>query len=159
MIIRKFESRDFDDTALLIGLFRQHLCSFKGDNCPVDLESACQELNSFSQDSNFPIFVCLEEQQIIGYMILRIDGCVWVEQIYVKEDYRRRGVASLLYKKAEEVSKDDTLFNYVHPNNDAMISFLKSKGYTVLNLIEIRKPFKGEKNKTTIKVGNNEFDY
>ena len=28
----------------------------------------------------------------------------------------------------------------------------------VLNLIEIRKPFKGEKNKTTIKVGNNEFD-
>ena len=41
----------------------------------------------------------------------------------------------------------------------SMINFLKSKGYTVLNLIEIRKPFKGEKNKTTIKVGNNEFDY
>lgn len=42
------------------------------------------------------------------------------------------------------ICKGDTLFNYVHPNNDAMIKFLKSKG---------------EKNKTTIKVGNNEFDY
>ena len=62
-------------------------------------------------------------------------------------------------KRTKPHLKGDTLFNYVHPNNDAMINFLKSKGYTVLNLIEIRKPFKGEKNKTTIKVGNNEFDY
>jgi ribosomal protein S18 acetylase RimI-like enzyme len=159
MVIREFENIYFDDTAILLALFRQYLHSFKDIKSPLDIESAREELNSFIHDPNYPIFVCLEEQEIIGYMILKIDGCVWVEQIYVKENYRRRGVGSAFYKKAETISKGDTLFNYVHPNNDAMISFLKSKGYTVLNLIEIRKPFKGEKNKTTIKVGNNEFDY
>ena len=92
-------------------------------------------------------------------MILKLDGVVWVEQIYVKESIRRKGVASFLYKKAEEISDGDTLFNYVHPNNEVMINFLKSKGYTVLNLIEIRKPFKGETNNSKIIVGNNEFDY
>ena len=74
----------------------------------------------------------------MGYMILKIDGVVWVEQIFVKESSRRKKVGSLLYQKAEEVSKSnggDTLFNYVHPNNHAMIEFLRSKGYSVLNLI------------------------
>ncbi len=159
MLVTTFNKIYFDDTAALIAAFRKHLRSFKDEMVPLDINSAKEELNSFLTDPNFPVYVCLDNNNVVGYMILKIDGCVWVEQIYVREDYRRRGVASLFYKKAEEVSKGDTLFNYVHPNNDAMISFLKSKGYTVLNLIEIRKPFKGEKNKTTIKVGNNEFDY
>jgi len=40
-----------------------------------------------------------------------------------------------------------------------MIAFLRKRGYTVLNLIEIRKPYAGEKTTQIIKVGENEFDY
>ena len=40
-----------------------------------------------------------------------------------------------------------------------MIEFLKKRGYTVLNLIEIRKPYKDEKLTQTIVVGEHEFDY
>ena len=40
-----------------------------------------------------------------------------------------------------------------------MIDFLRTKGYTVLNMIEIRKPYKGEKPATIIRVGDNVFDY
>ena len=159
MKVCKFEKTYFTETASLLALFRQHLLSFKGENVPLNFDSARDELASVSGDQMYPIYVCLEDEQVVGYMILKIDGCVWVEQIYVREDYRRKGVASLFYKTAEEISGGDTLFNYVHPNNEIMISFLKSKGYSVLNLIEIRKPFKNEKTKTTIKVGNNEFDY
>ena len=54
---------------------------------------------------------------------------------------------------------EDTVYNFVHPNNEGVISFLRSKGYTVLNLIEVRKPYKGEKPSTTIRVGNETFDY
>ena len=64
--------------------------------------------------------------------------------------------------KAEELAAaygNDTVYNYVHPNNHGMITFLKSRGYTVLNLIEIRKPWKGEKLTQTIRVGEHEFDY
>lgn len=80
----------------------------------------------------------------------------------MREAYRRRGVASLLFDKAEAFSEslgNDTAFNWVHPNNDGVIAFLRSKGYTVLNLIEIRKPFNGEKTKTTVAVNGHSFDY
>lgn len=162
MKVIKFNEKYFKETAELLSLFRVQLRKFKGIESKPDLDSAKEELKSFANDENFPIYVCLEDEKVIGYMILKIDGVIWVEQIFVKEEYRRKGVASLLYKEAEARSNsigEDTLFNYVHPNNDNMINFLKSKGYTVLNLIEIRKPFKEERNNTIIKVGDNEFDY
>ena len=40
-----------------------------------------------------------------------------------------------------------------------MIPFLRSKGYTVLNMIEIRKPYQGENLTTTIHVDQEVFDY
>lgn len=98
-----------------------------------------------------------------GYVVCRVDdGVVWVESIFVKEAYRRHGVAAALHSKAEEVAAsygDDTVYNYVHPNNHRMIAFLRKRGYTVLNLIEIRKPYSGEKLTQTIAVGEHEFDY
>ena len=80
----------------------------------------------------------------------------------MREDYRRKGVATILFSKAEgmaEAMGGETVFNYVHPNNEGMIHFLRSKGYTVLNMIEIRRPYQGEKLASTIQVGNNDFDY
>lgn len=35
---------------------------------------------------------------------------------------------------------DGEYAGYVHPNNHRMIEFLRKRGYTVLNLTEIRKP-------------------
>jgi len=40
-----------------------------------------------------------------------------------------------------------------------MIAFLRRHGYTVLNLIEIRKPYPDEKLLQKIDVGENTFDY
>ena len=160
--IIKFNEQYFDQTAELIALFRDQLRKYKGIDSTPDIVSASKELTSISKDENYPIYLCLENEVVVGYMMLKVDGVIWVEQIYVKESYRRKGIASLLYEEAEKKSKEigeDTLFNCVHSNNEAIISFLKSKGYTVLNLIEIRKPYKEEIIKTTIKVGNNNFDY
>ena len=162
MNIVEFKELYFDKTATLLALFRAHLKAFKGIIEEPDYKSAKEELKSFVSDKQYPIYLCLENDEVLGYMIIKIDGVIWVEQIFVKEEYRRKGVASLLFETAESVSNklgEETVFNYVHPNNDVMISFLKSKGYTVLNLIEIRKPWKNEKTNSVIKIGNNEFDY
>ena len=84
------------------------------------------------------------------------------ESIFVKDEYRRRGIASALFDKAEALAEslgEETAYNYVHPNNHRMIEFLRKRGYTVLNLIEIRKPRKNEKLTTQIMVGDHTFDY
>lgn len=72
------------------------------------------------------------------------------------------GVASQLFEKAEKLAKsfgENTVFNYVHPNNHGMIGFLRKHGYTVINLVEIRKPYVGEQLTQTIQVGEHVFDY
>ena len=156
-----YENKYLNDVAKLIANFRVVLKSFKNDISEPDIEDAKDEL-SFYLDKKYPLYLAIENDKVVGYILLRVDGVVWVEHIYVLDEYRRQGIASLLFNKAEEYSnnrKEDTLFNYVHPNNETMIAFLKANGYEVLNLIEIRKPYKGEKTTTKIKVGNNEFDY
>ena len=162
MEVVKIENKYFDKTAELVSLFRVTLREFKGIKSEPDIDSAREELDSFMHDGMFQIYVCLDNEDVVGYINLKIDGPIWVEQIFVREDYRRKGVGTLLYEKAESISNnlgEDTMYNYVHPNNDKMINFLKSKGYTVLNLIEIRKPWKKENLNEKIKIRNNTFDY
>ena len=68
----------------------------------------------------------------------------------------------MLLDKAESVAEEygnDTLYQYVHPNNDVMLDFLKTNGYDVLNLIEIRKAYKDEENDTTYTIGKHEYRY
>ena len=113
--------------------------------------------------AGFPVFAATVDGEYAGYVVCRVDSeVVWVESIFVKEEYRRHGVATALHSKAEEIAAsygEETVYNYVHPNNHRMIAFLRKRGYTVLNLIEIRKPYAGEKTTQIIKVGENEFDY
>ena len=90
------------------------------------------------------------------------EDIVWAESLYVLSEYRRRGIASLLFNKAEKLAEKlggDTVYNWIHPNNDKIIKFLKKRGYDVLNLIEIRKPRQGEINNQKIKVDKHEFNY
>ena len=156
-----YEDRYFNDVANLLANFRVTLRKFKNEITEPDVKDAKDELNYYLE-KKYPLYLAIKDDKVVGYILLRVDGVVWVEHIYILEEYRRQGIASMLYQKGEEYSKnfcDETLFNYVHPNNDVMISFLRKNGYDVLNLIEIRKPFKGEKTTTKIKIGNNEFDY
>ena len=151
-----------DELAQMVALFRVELRSYKGIVSKPNVDAGREEMEEYLS-AGFPVFAAVVNGQYAGYVVCRVDGEVmWVESIFVKEEYRRQGVASALHNKAEEIAAsygEDTVYNYVHPNNHRMIEFLRKRGYTVLNLIEIRKPYKGEKLTQTIIVGEHEFDY
>ncbi len=162
MEIIKIDESAAEKLAPLVADFRVTLRSYKCIVSKPDVEAGKEEILEFLR-SGYPIFAALEGDKMAGYIVCRIeDTCLWVEQLYVCSDYRRKGIASLLFEKAEKIAAsmgEDTVFNYVHPNNEGMIRFLRAKGYTVLNLIEIRKPYKNESLTTTVKVNDNSFDY
>ena len=162
MEILKIDRSSYDIIAPLAAEFRVALSAYKGIEATPDIESAKKELRDFL-NSGYPVFAAKENGEFVGYIVCRTDPpCLWVEHIFVRAEYRLRGIASTLFEKAEELAKamgEDTVFNYVHPNNEGMICFLRSKGYTVLNMIEIRKPYEGEKLTAKIKVDGNVFDY
>lgn len=151
-----------DALAEMVALFRVELRSYKGIASKPNIEAGREEMEEYLS-VKFLVFAALVDGEYAGYVVCRVDsGVVWVESIFVKEEYRRQGVATALHSKAEEIAAsygDDTVYNYVHTNNHRMIKFLRKRGYTVLNLIEIRKPYKDEKLMQTIAVGEHEFDY
>ena len=151
-----------DALAEMVALFRVELRSYKGIASKPNIEAGREEMEEYLS-AKFPAYAALVDGEYAGYVVCRVDSeVVWVESIFVKEKYRRHGVATALHSKAEEIAAsygDDTVYNYVHPNNHRMIEFLRKRGYTVLNLIEIRKPYKDEKLTQTIAVGGHEFDY
>ena len=151
-----------DALAEMVVLFRVELRSYKGIVSKPNIEAGREEMEEYLS-AKFPVYAALLDGEYAGYVVCRVDSeVVWVESIFVREKYRLRGVATALHSKAEEIAAsygDDTVYNYVHPNNHRMIEFLRKRGYTVLNLIEIRKPYKDEKLTQTIAVGEHEFDY
>ena len=162
MKLIQIKAEDADRVAPLVADFRVTLNGYRGISSRPRVEAVREEIGEFL-DAGFPIFAVEDEGKLAGYMVCRIDApCLWVEHLYVREEYRRRGVATLLFEQAEALAAamgEDTVYNFVHPNNGGMIAFLRSRGYTVLNMIEIRKPYAGERLTTTIPVGDQVFDY
>jgi len=160
--IYKANMQDLDAISPLVAKFRVELRKFKEIESKENLELAKEELVEFI-NAKFPVFICKEGDVCVGYLVCRVqDSVVWVEHLYVLEEYRKKGIASALYGEAEVLNKNlggDTLYNYVHPNNDAMIGFLNKKGYNVLNLIEVRKKYANEEIKEKIEIRNNFFEY
>ena len=162
MGIVKADITDVDTISPLIAKFRVELKGFKGIQAVENIETAKEEFAEYIK-SGYPIFTYIQNNLHLGYLVCRVDiSTVWVESLFVLYEYRRNGIASKLYNAAEQFAVtlgEDTLYNYVHPNNDGMISFLKSKGYNILNLIELRKKHNGEIINEQISIRNNTFDY
>lgn len=161
-MIRELREQDWEAVAGLLAAFRVHLRALKGLSSEANRNEAREELAEFVRQGA-PIFVAEVGGQVMAYMVLRqADELVWVEQLYVAKAARRRGLASALFDRAEALAHlkgEETVYNYIHPNNEEVIGFLRARGYTVVNLVEIRKAYAGEKLTQEIPVGNHFFDY
>ncbi len=163
MRIENYQNQFEKELIELIAHYRVVLGKLKGIEGTIDLKNAKGELDYYKR-KNYPIFVAIGDNgRVIGFVVCRVDDeVVWDEASYIIPEERRKGIGSLLFEKAEALAKkfgNDTVYNWVHPNNDASILMLKKRGYDVLNLIEIRRKLPDEKLTTTIKVGNHEFKY
>ena len=162
MSIQKAEINDADIIAPLIAKFRVELLTYKNIMAEENNEYARDEFNEYVL-AGYPIYIFKDNNECLGYLVCRIDNdVVWVESLFVLKEHRRCGIAAALFNAAEKLAAsygNDTLYNYVHPNNDEMIGFLAKRGYNVLNLIEIRKKRKDEVINEQINIRNNTFDY
>ncbi len=163
VIIRLAKIEDEEKISKLIAQFRVELKEFKGITSTPKIDQAKEEFREY-MEAKYPIFVAEDNsKKLLGYLVCRIhDSVVWAESLFVSDSARRKGIALKLYKEAEKIAYElggDTVFNWVHPNNDKMIRFLSKMGYDVLNLIEIRKPWENEILTQKICVGNHEYNY
>ena len=91
------------------------------------------------------IFLALEGAKAAGFIrVSSREGCFWVEEIYVRPEFRGRGLGEALVERAEEGVKkhDDALYLFVLPQDKDAIGFWKKLGYGTINTIELVKDLK-----------------
>ena len=142
IIIKKAQKHDAKRIVPLIADFRVYLKALHSIAEKPNPDAAQEEFTEYMQE-DLPVYIAFDDDVPAGYIVLKSSGgAVFAESLFVLPCYRRKGIASKLFFIAEEYAKaagSQCVFNWVHPNNDMMIGFLKSKGYSTLNLIEIRK--------------------
>jgi len=163
MQIRPFQRSDQSALIDLIAAFRIDLATLRGERRDPDPMAAAAELQEYLAKGR-PVFVAERPpEEIVGYLVCRVDGeTVWAESLFVAPAYRRQGTAGQLYAQAEQLAAErgsDTVYNWVHPNNDPIIAFLRKRGYDVLNLLELRRPLPDERLTTTLTVGKQPYRY
>ena len=158
-----YQSDYKDDLIDLIANFRVSLRALKNRETVKNLHAATEELD-FYLGKQYPIFLAYEANiGVVGYIVVKIEEeVVWAESLFVLESSRRKGIGADLYRKAEKIAQtfqQDTIYNWIHPNNTKIINFLKKRGYDVLNLVEIRKKRQNEVIHLKITIGENSFNY
>ena len=163
MAVREHAPEDEGELVRLMAQLRQTLDGFKGPIPAADLDSAREELRDHLRLGHRIFVHEAGGGRIAGFIVCRdVDSVTWVESLFVDRDWRRKGVGTALLTMAQELAESmgqDTLYAWVHPNNDGVIQFLRPHGYDVLNLIEVRRPHKGEALAEKVRVMGNEFRY
>ncbi|MFR4986903.1 MAG: N-acetyltransferase family protein [Lachnospirales bacterium] len=91
-------------------------------------------------EKNFPIIVCLIDDKVVGWASLSTfrdyrgyDKTVEVS-LYVKNNYKRMGIGSLLLQKIEEEARNrkfNSIISVITGGNDASINLHKKFGYEI----------------------------
>ena len=91
-------------------------------------------------------FVFEADGQIQGYgMIAKSFStdfgkrCIWIEDIYIKDEYRGLGIGTLFLKHVEEKYPDSIFRLEVEHENERAISVYKKCGYDFLPYAEMKK--------------------
>ena len=94
MELIEIQRPDADRLAPLVAAFRVTLDGYRGIASQPRVEAAREEIMEFL-NAGFPVFAAEDGGELIGYTVCRIDEpCLWVEHLFVRDDYRRRGIAT-----------------------------------------------------------------
>ena len=90
------------------------------------------------------------------------EGCFWIEELFVRPEFRGRGIGRALVERAEEEVKkhDDALYLFVLPQDKGAMAFWKKLGYDVINTIELVKgltPTQGKNSFHTVELLGERF--
>lgn len=130
---------------------------------PDRLAMAEENLRDWLAEEDTRVFFITENSTEAGILILKTHGgsVVWIEDLYVKKELRRRGIASRAIALAEiyaaEVMKAPAICMDVIPQNDAAIRLYHALGYDTLSMITLRKSITEDKRTHPVQLLGYEF--
>lgn len=85
-------------------------------------------------------------EEVVGFFYVHFGGqkACWLEDLYVAEGYRGKGIGKIALNKLDELMREIgilAMFVNVIPRNTKAIEFYKKSGFDHLNMIELRKNY------------------
>jgi len=133
--IRRYEDKDFNDYVATL-----EKTTSLGEETQSELEAMLNKVNKEH------IWVAELNKKAVGFMILtqNTDGSLEVDWLDVHPDFQRKGIGTLLVKKACEVAKEKEfkiLSVHTHEKNEKMMQFSIKNGF---EMVERIRNFYGE---------------
>lgn len=152
IIIKEMNKELFLSTAKMItDLMNYHR---KLNNAPKEYwqthEESVETLKEWCEEGKvYNIFNC-DEAVGFFYVIFGGQNVAWLEDLFIVEDYRGKGIGKLAMSKLDElmIEKDVVaMFVDIIPRNTNAFKFYRECGFNHLNLIQLRKNYDAKLNK------------
>ena len=103
----------------------------------TNLEKGFEEdyLDSFYENKDNIIFVAEHNNKVIGFLSVnnyKEDGYIYLDDYYIREEYRGKGIGSELMNMAIAYAKEDhvdRIMTHVESANKSSIDFYKNRGF------------------------------
>lgn len=139
---------------LLAAFFAEHYALSENEAAsvtPERLAAAGEDLADWEAREDATLYFITEDGDTAGLLFLARHGgsVVWIENLYVRPEMRRRGIATRAITLAEEIAREElhapAVSMDVIPQNQAAMRMYHALGYDTLQMITMRKPFGGAK--------------
>ena len=110
-------------------------------------EIFCADIDNCIGDSPYlEGYVFEDEDGLLGYgMIAKSFStefgkpCIWIEDLYIKEDHRKRGIGSAFFSHIQKKYPNHIYRLEVEKENERAISVYEKNGFEVLPYMEMKK--------------------
>ena len=146
-IIRPMEERDREAVMEMMRVFYSSpavLTNGSEEIFRADID-ACVGDNPYLEG-----FVACEDGEIIGYTMLAKSfstefgmPCIWIEDIYIKEEFRGLGLGSSFFKFIEEKYPSHLMRLEVESDNEKAMSVYRKNGLEIMPYTEMKKEIIG----------------
>ena len=91
-------------------------------------------------------FIFEKDDQVLGYGMIAKSfstefgkSCIWIEDLYLKEEYRGSGIGSSFFTYLEEKFPNTIMRLEVEEDNTRAVAVYKKNGYETLPYMEMKK--------------------
>ncbi len=133
----KFVTAEYKDIEMLLGFIKDF---YKHEHIEFDEKAVCEALKKLLDNSSFGnIWLMHYEEQLVGYCVLTLGYSLefrgrdaFIDEIYVKDDFRGKGIGTEAIKFMEQACKNlsvKALHLEVEKSNNSAHALYKKVGF------------------------------
>jgi GNAT superfamily N-acetyltransferase len=142
VMIRRFQENDFQGLSSFYRDFYNELRGSQGCEARLEKKEADQVARE-SLEGKSQVFLAENHRELVGFARVQFwEGAYFVREVFVRKQFRRKGVGSKLLASCEEFvlrNGETSIYLAVEPKHTVSIEYLIHNGYDTLNMLELRK--------------------